>query len=224
MLCAPVPPSRPASRRRRRRSTGSSGGRLDLGLGAGWFADEFTAFGYRFGVGGRAVRAARGDLRVPRGAARRRAGGFRAAVRDVTLRSAQLLRGPCRSRRRCWVGGKGGPRLLRLAAASRTDGTRCGGGRPRPTPPRVDGRRRGVRAPRARSRRRSACRSACSRWSAEDEADRAPRRWERAESLDAGAGARRRVAGRTGAPTRCRARRTRCSNASPRSRRSASRS
>jgi alkanesulfonate monooxygenase SsuD/methylene tetrahydromethanopterin reductase-like flavin-dependent oxidoreductase (luciferase family) len=29
-----------------------SGGRLDLGLGAGWMAEEFEAFGYRFGSPG----------------------------------------------------------------------------------------------------------------------------------------------------------------------------
>ena len=28
-----------------------SNGRLDLGLGAGWFAEEYEAFGYGFGVG-----------------------------------------------------------------------------------------------------------------------------------------------------------------------------
>jgi alkanesulfonate monooxygenase SsuD/methylene tetrahydromethanopterin reductase-like flavin-dependent oxidoreductase (luciferase family) len=68
-----------------------SHGRLDLGLGAGWLREEFEAFGFEFaGVGER----------------------FR--VLEETL--AALSAPPNQTNVPIWVGGKGGPRLLSLAA------------------------------------------------------------------------------------------------------------
>lgn len=66
-----------------------SGHRLDLGLGAGWFEEEFAAFG------------------LPFGSVRER---FAHLERTIEVLHARLDGVPL------WLGGKGGPRLLRLAA------------------------------------------------------------------------------------------------------------
>jgi probable F420-dependent oxidoreductase len=90
-----------------------SGGRLDLGLGAGWMREEFDAFGYRFGTVGERFEALEESLDVVR-----RLFGGDAVTFDgptVTLRDAVLAPAPQRPPF-VWVGGKGGPRLLRLAA------------------------------------------------------------------------------------------------------------
>jgi probable F420-dependent oxidoreductase len=90
-----------------------SDGRLDLGLGAGWMREEFDAFGYRFGTAGERFEALEESLDV----IRRLFGGDPVTYDGptVTLRGAVLApvpqRGPA-----LWVGGKGGPRLLQLAA------------------------------------------------------------------------------------------------------------
>ena len=90
-----------------------SGGRLDLGLGAGWMREEFDAFGYRFGEIGERFDALEESLEV----LQRLFGGDPVTYDGptVTLRDAVLAPAPERPPA-VWVGGKGGPRLLRLAA------------------------------------------------------------------------------------------------------------
>jgi probable F420-dependent oxidoreductase len=92
-----------------------SGGRVDLGIGAGWLEDEFTAFGYRYGSVGDRFAALEESLQVLEALL----GGDEASgtFGGVELKSARLLPGPVqRPRPPVWVGGKGGPRLLRLAS------------------------------------------------------------------------------------------------------------
>jgi probable F420-dependent oxidoreductase len=92
-----------------------SGGRVDLGVGAGWFEDEFTAFGYRFGTVGERFAALEETLQVLE--ALLEGGEASGTFGSVELKSARLLPPPVqRPRPPVWVGGKGGPRLLRLAA------------------------------------------------------------------------------------------------------------
>jgi probable F420-dependent oxidoreductase len=90
-----------------------SGGRLDLGLGAGWMREEFDAFGYRFGEVGQRVDALEESLEVVRllfGGGPVTYDGSTVTLRDAVLAPAPGEPPPV------WVGGKGGPRLLRLAA------------------------------------------------------------------------------------------------------------
>ena len=90
-----------------------AGGRFELGLGAGWLAEEFEAFGYRFGTVGERFAVLEDTFEVLR---RLFAGGTvthdgaSASLKDAGLRPAPPLPPPM------LVGGKGGPRLLRLAA------------------------------------------------------------------------------------------------------------
>ena len=90
-----------------------SGGRLDLGLGAGWLAEEFEAFGYRFGSAGERFAVLEESVEV----LAQLFGGEAVTYHGptVTLREAVLRPAPDRPPP-LWVGGKGGPRLLRLAA------------------------------------------------------------------------------------------------------------
>jgi probable F420-dependent oxidoreductase len=90
-----------------------SGGRLDLGLGAGWMAEEFEAFGYRYGPVGERFTILEETFDVLK-----RLFSGESVTYDgpnVTLREAVLRPAPDRPPP-LWVGGKGGPRLLRLAA------------------------------------------------------------------------------------------------------------
>ncbi len=90
-----------------------SGGRLDLGLGAGWMAEEFDAFGYPFGSVGERFEILEETVEVLS-----QLFGGEAVTCDgpnVTLREAALRPAPDRPPP-LWLGGKGGPRLLRLAA------------------------------------------------------------------------------------------------------------
>lgn len=91
-----------------------AGGRLDLGVGAGWLEQEFTAFGYPFGSAGDRFDALEETLQVLHALWPGEPATFHG--RAVTLREARLLPQAVGSRIPVWVGGKGGPRLLRLAA------------------------------------------------------------------------------------------------------------
>jgi probable F420-dependent oxidoreductase len=93
-----------------------SDGRLDLGLGAGWLEDEFAAFGYPFGSVGERFAALEETLEVLHVLF---GSGGEAVTFDgptVSLRGARLLPSPVQRPIPLWVGGKGGPRLLRMAA------------------------------------------------------------------------------------------------------------
>ena len=93
-----------------------SGGRLDLGLGAGWYEDEYRAFGYRFGTLGERFEILEETMEV--------LGLLFGEKEPVTWegRHFRLEEAYCRPRPvqdprpPLVVGGKGGPRLLRLVA------------------------------------------------------------------------------------------------------------
>jgi len=92
-----------------------SHGRLDVGLGAGWFQDEFDAFGYEFGTTGERFTVLEETLAVLRalfeeGPATFEGGHFRLDGAFNHPLPAQRPGPPL------WVGAKGGPRALRLAA------------------------------------------------------------------------------------------------------------
>jgi probable F420-dependent oxidoreductase len=93
---------------------GIAAGRLDLGLGAGWLEQEFDAFGYRFGSLGERFAILEEALAVLD--AMGSGGPVTFDGPTVRLREARLLPAPVQDRIPVWVGGKGGPRLLRAAA------------------------------------------------------------------------------------------------------------
>jgi probable F420-dependent oxidoreductase len=92
-----------------------SGGRLDLGLGAGWLAEEFAAFGYGFGTVGDRFALLEETLAYLGALFGEEPASFEGA--RFRLREAYNHPHPIqRPRPPILVGGKGGPRLLRLAA------------------------------------------------------------------------------------------------------------
>ena len=98
-----------------------SGGRLDLGLGAGWYEDEYRAFGYDFATLGERFSILEEYMEV--------LGLLFGEKEPVTWQGEHfhLDEAYCRPRPLqqprppLWVGGKAGPRLLRLVAR-RADG------------------------------------------------------------------------------------------------------
>jgi probable F420-dependent oxidoreductase len=95
-----------------------SGGRLELGIGAGWYRDEFDAFGYPFGEVGDRFASLEGSVEVldsllPGGPVTLEPGG----VGGVRLVEAFNRPEPVqRPRPPIWIGAKGGDRALRLVA------------------------------------------------------------------------------------------------------------
>ncbi len=92
-----------------------SGGRLDVGLGAGWYAPEYDAFGFPFGSARERFRTLEETLEVVvrlfgEGPARYEGERFSLDGAYNHPRPAQSPRPPV------WIGGKGGPRLLDLVA------------------------------------------------------------------------------------------------------------
>lgn len=93
----------------------ASGGRFDLGLGAGWYEKEFEAFGYGFGSVGERFALLEETVEVVRalfdgGPVTHRGKHFE--LNEAYNRPASATPGG----QPLWVGGKGGDRLLRLVA------------------------------------------------------------------------------------------------------------
>ncbi|MGH2740740.1 MAG: LLM class flavin-dependent oxidoreductase [Actinomycetota bacterium] len=92
-----------------------SRGRLDLGLGAGWYEEEYRAFGYEFGAVGDRMEILEESVRTIAELCGEGPSDFEG--RRFQLRSAFNRPRPLQQPRPpIWVGGKGGPRLLRLVA------------------------------------------------------------------------------------------------------------
>ena len=96
-----------------------SGGRVEIGLGAGWLEQEFDAFGYDFGSVGERFGALEDAASI--------VGGLFGGAEPLThegdvwsLHDGRLTPPPVQAPIPLWVGGKGGPRLLRLAARAAT--------------------------------------------------------------------------------------------------------
>ena len=92
-----------------------SGGRLDLGLGAGWYEEEFGRFGYRFGTVGERFSVL--EETVEALDALLRGGPVTFEGRHVRFTRAYNHPVPAQvPRPPIWIGAKGGDRALRLAA------------------------------------------------------------------------------------------------------------
>jgi probable F420-dependent oxidoreductase len=92
-----------------------SGGRFDLGVGAGWYEDEFRAFGYGFGPVGERFELLEESLAV----LRMLFGDGPASFEGEHVRLDGAYNRPAPAQRPgppVWLGAKGGPRALRMAA------------------------------------------------------------------------------------------------------------
>jgi len=93
----------------------ASGGRLNLGVGSGWFAEEFEAYGYDFRTTGGRLRRLREALEVIRLMWSREEATYDG--KHYTLRGAVCEPKPLqRPHPPIWIGGRGRKVLLRIVA------------------------------------------------------------------------------------------------------------
>jgi len=91
-----------------------SGGRLEIGLGAGWHADEYRAYGIPFLPIGKRMDILEEGIQVVRKLTTEERANF--AGKYFTLENAACNPKPLQGRPRIWVGGNGEKRTLRIAA------------------------------------------------------------------------------------------------------------
>jgi probable F420-dependent oxidoreductase len=97
----------------------ASGGRFDLGIGAGWYEAEFNSFGYEFGSTADRFSLLEESVEVIAGLFRE--GPFDHKGAHFTLAGAYNHPRPASDGGPpIWIGGKGGERLLRLVARHAT--------------------------------------------------------------------------------------------------------
>ncbi|MGH2793139.1 MAG: LLM class flavin-dependent oxidoreductase, partial [Actinomycetota bacterium] len=92
-----------------------SGGRLDLGVGAGWYEDEYVANGYTFPPVGERMTRLRENVIILAGMLSQPRFSFEGRyyrVEDAPNEPPPVQR----PRPPVWVGGKGGPKLMRIVA------------------------------------------------------------------------------------------------------------
>lgn len=91
-----------------------SGGRLEIGLGAGWHQQEFTAYGYDFPSIGRRLDMLNEGTRAIRMLLTQERSDF--AGKYYTLNNAACNPKPVQEHVPLWIGGRGERRTLRIAA------------------------------------------------------------------------------------------------------------
>ena len=91
-----------------------SGGRVDVGVGAGWLADEYHAYGIPYPAAGRRLDLMEEYLRCLRGLLREESFSFDGEL--FQLRDAVVDPRPVQGAVPIWVGGGGEKRTLRIAA------------------------------------------------------------------------------------------------------------
>jgi probable F420-dependent oxidoreductase len=92
-----------------------SNGRLDLGVGAGWYEEEYRAYGYEFPPVGVRMERLRETVQILAGMLSQERFSF--AGRHYRVEDAPNDPPPVQQPRPpVWVGGKGGPRLMRIVA------------------------------------------------------------------------------------------------------------
>ena len=91
-----------------------SGGRADLGLGAGWAFNEYAAYGIPFPSAGERLDLLEESIQAIRGLLREEVTDF--AGKHFTLTEARCEPKPVQAELPIWVGGGGEKRTLRIAA------------------------------------------------------------------------------------------------------------
>lgn len=103
-----------------------SGGRVDLGMGAGWWQEEHRTHGVPFPAVGERMEMLEEQLEIVHGLWSQEGFSFRG--RHYTVEGASFLPKPVqRPHPPLIVGGKGGPRIARLAAGWADEFNRVGG-------------------------------------------------------------------------------------------------